>query len=64
MDSSVMLGGLIVVSTSAVFFILMTAYRCLPDRVKVVLQLENWSVACVLGWLVGMWIFAIGYLIL
>jgi len=64
MDRSLMVIGLITVFTSLAGFILSGVYYCLPDRIKVMLQLPRWMAVCLVCWLFGLLVFGIGYLIL
>ena len=64
MDRSVMLAGLVFVYTSLFVFILMSVRCYFVQRIKVLRRLQKWVGLCVACWLIGVWIFAIGYLVL
>ena len=64
MDRSVMLGGLVFVYTSALFFVMVSVYYYLRQRIGFVRRLDDWVWMCIVCWLFGLWMFTIGYLIL
>ena len=64
MDRSVMLAGLIAALTSALFFVLVSVYYYLRQRIGFVRRLDDWVWMCIVCWLFGLWIFALGYLVL
>jgi len=64
MDNSFMLLGLVTVFTAVAAFLLMTTYYFLPNMIKKEIQSNAWVQLCLFAFFIGVWIFAIGYLIL